>query len=100
MAFSVPRLVHADSHAAQNGQDIRDGELSSKGMTPDDDRPRRRGAPPERGWTLGADGLPRAAWGLLALLLCALSVILFVLGYYGYGALVMVLAGAAGVNVW
>lgn len=69
-------------------------------MTVDKDRPRRRGAPPERGWTLGADGLPRVVWGGLAVLLLALSVLLFVLGYYGYGALVMVLSGAAGVNLW
>ncbi len=69
-------------------------------MTVDKERPRRRGAPPERGWTLGADGLPRAAWGSLAVLLVSLSVLLFVLGYYGYGALVMVLAAAAAVNIW
>lgn len=69
-------------------------------MTVDDERPRRRGAPPERGWALGADGLPRAVWGGLAVLLLAMSVLLFVLGYYGYGLLVIVLAAAAAVNVW
>ncbi len=69
-------------------------------MPVDDERPRRRGAPPERGWALGASGLPRAAWGGLAVLLVALSVVLLALGYYGYGALVMVLAAAAAVNLW
>lgn len=34
------------------------------------------------------------------MLLLALAVLLFVLGYYGYGALVIVLAGAAAVNTW
>ena len=72
----------------------------SSHMTVDDERPRRRGAPPERGWALGADGLPRAVWGGLAVLLTALAVLLFVLGYYGYGVLLIVLAGAAAVNVW
>lgn len=70
------------------------------GVALDEERPRRRGAPPERGWALGASGLPRAFWGGLATLLLALAVLLFVLGYYGYGALVMVLAAAAAVNVW
>lgn len=44
--------------------------------------------------------MPRAVWGGLAVLLLAMSVLLFVLGYYGYGVLVIVLAGAAAVNVW
>lgn len=69
-------------------------------MTTGDERPRRRGAPPERGWTLGADGLPRSVWGGITILLVALSVVLFVMGYYGYGALVIVLALAAVVNTW
>lgn len=69
-------------------------------MTVDPERPRRRGAPPEKGWAFGASGLPRAFWGSLAVLLLALAALLFVLGYYGYGALVIVLAGAAGVNTW
>ena len=78
----------------------RDPALVFLDMTVDDERPRRRGAPPERGWTLGADGLPRAVWGGLAILLLALAVLLFLLGYSGYGVLVIVLAGAAAVNVW
>lgn len=69
-------------------------------MTLDNERPRRRGAPPERGWALGADGLPRSFWGGLAAVLVALSVLLFVLGYSGYGVLLIVLAVAAAVNTW
>ncbi len=65
-----------------------------------DEPPRRRGAPPERGWTLGAGGLPRPFWACLALLLAGLAVLLLVLDYYGYGALVMALAAAATVNLW
>jgi hypothetical protein len=62
--------------------------------------PRRRGAPPERGWALGAGGLPRAFWGSLAFLLVCLAVLLLVLDYYGYGSLVLILAAAASVNLW
>ena len=69
-------------------------------MTTEEERPRRRGAPPERGWALGAGGLSRAGWGGLAALLVALAVLLLILDYYGYGALVMVLAAAAAVNLW
>lgn len=60
----------------------------------------RRGTPPEKGWALGASGLSRAAWGGVALMLVALSILLFALGYYGYGALVGILAAAAAVNLW
>ncbi len=63
-------------------------------------RPRRRGAPPEAGWALGAGGLPRAFWAVLGVLLVALAVLILVLGYYGYGALVLILAAAAAVNLW
>lgn len=49
---------------------------------------------------MGADGLPRAVWAGLTGVLVALSVLLFVLGYSGYGALLIVLALAAAVNTW
>jgi hypothetical protein len=65
-----------------------------------EERPRRRGAPPERGWALGAGGLPRAFWGSLAFLLAALAVLLLALDYYGYGSLVLILSAAASVNLW
>lgn len=69
-------------------------------MSAEEERPRRRGAPPERGWALGAGGLSRAVWGGFAVILVALAVLLLLLDYYGYGALVMVLAAAAAVNLW
>ena len=52
------------------------------------------------GWALGAGGLSRAFWGGLAGLLVALAVLILVLGYSGYGALVLILAAAALVNLW
>lgn len=69
-------------------------------MTSETEKPRRRGAPPERGWALGAGGLSRAFWGGLAVILVALAVLILALGYYGYGTLVLILAGAAAVNLW
>ncbi len=63
-------------------------------------RPRRRGAPPETGWALGAGGLPRAFWAVVAGLLAALAVVILVMGYSGYGALLLILAAAAAVNLW
>ncbi len=54
--------------------------------------------PPEEGWTLGAGGLPKAVWGGLAIVLLGLSVVLFLLQYIGYGAMIAVLAAAAAVN--
>lgn len=63
-----------------------------------DDRRDRR--PPEAGWTLGAGGLPRPVWGGIALALLALAVVLFALGYIGYGAMIVVLSAAAAVNLW
>lgn len=69
-------------------------------MTIETKKPRRRGAPPESGWALGAGGLSRAFWAGLAVVLVALAVLILVLGYYGYGALVLILAAAAVVNLW
>lgn len=56
--------------------------------------------PPEEGWALGASGLSKAFWGTLTVLLVGLAVLILLLDYYGYGALVLVLAGAAAVNLW
>ena len=64
------------------------------------DTPRRRGAPPESGWAFGAGGLPRAFWLVLGALLLGLAVLILVLGYVGYGALLLILAAAAAVNLW
>ncbi len=63
-------------------------------------KPRRDGRPPDSGWELGAGGLTRMAWLVLTLLLIALSVLLFVSGYVGYGGMILVLAGAAAVNLF
>lgn len=58
--------------------------------------PRR---PPERGWELGAGGLTKVAWGVLAVLLLALAALLFATGYIGYGGMILILALAAAVNL-
>ena len=62
-------------------------------------RRRRSVAPPEQGWSLGADGMPRAAWAALAVLVGALALVLLVVGYIGYGAMIAILAAAAAVNL-
>ena len=63
------------------------------------DKPRRSPRPPETGWELGAGGLTKVSWAVLALLLVALGVVLLVAGYMGYGAMILVLAAAAAVNL-
>lgn len=59
----------------------------------------RRVAPPEQGWTLGAGGLPKYFWAGLCVCLIGLAVLILVLGYLVYGVLLLVLAGAAAVNL-
>ncbi|MFN8120960.1 MAG: hypothetical protein U0237_00885 [Thermoleophilia bacterium] len=54
---------------------------------------------PGAGWTLGAGGLPRSVWAGMAFIFAVLGVVLLVSGYIGYGALMLVVAAAAGVNV-
>lgn len=63
------------------------------------EKPRRSARPPETGWELGAGGLTKVAWGVLAVLLVALGVILLVSGYIGYGGMILILAAAAAVNL-
>ncbi len=68
-----------------------------------EDRPksaRRRVSPPEKGWTLGAGGLPHAFWAVMGALLVALAALVLILGYTVYGILVLVLAAAAAVNLF
>jgi hypothetical protein len=62
-------------------------------------RKKRSVAPPEQGWTLGADGFPPAAWIALAALLGAFALLLMAVGYIGYGAMIAILAAAAAVNL-
>jgi hypothetical protein len=59
-------------------------------------------APPDpgSGWTLGAGGLPKAAWLVLAVIAIGLGGILLGMGYLGYGVLIVIVGLAAGVNVF
>jgi hypothetical protein len=63
-------------------------------------REKRERRPPETGWELGAGGLTKASWATLAILLAALAVLLLVSGYIGYGGIILILAGAAAVNLF
>jgi hypothetical protein len=63
------------------------------------EKPRRSARPPESGWEFGASGLTKVAWGILAFLLVALGVLLLFSGYMGYGGMILILAGAAAVNL-
>ena len=60
---------------------------------------RRSARPPERGWELGASGLGKASWATLTIVLAALAVLLLASGYIGYGGIILILAGAAAVNL-
>lgn len=62
-----------------------------------DSRPTPR--PPGSGWSLGADGLSTAFWIVMAVLLAGLGVVLLASGYHGYGAVILILAAAAAVNI-
>ena len=62
-------------------------------------KPRKSARPPETGWELGAGGLTKVAWAVLAVLLAALAVLLLLSGYIGYGGIILILAGAASVNL-
>lgn len=62
-------------------------------------KPRRDGRPPGSGWELGASGLTKVGWGVMTALLVALAVLLFSTGYTGYGAMIVILALAAAVNL-
>lgn len=53
----------------------------------------------ESGWELGATGLGKVSWAILGAFLAALGVVLLLSGYSGYGAIILVLAAAAFVNV-
>lgn len=78
------------------GTSIGNGTLSEMSTAP---KRTRRGAPPEQGWTLGAGGLPKAFWVAMCVLLIGLAALILFLGYNVYGALVLVLAAAASVNL-
>lgn len=69
-------------------------------MDAENRKPRRDGRPHDSGWELGAGGLTKVGWGILTALLVALTVLLLATGYLGYGAMILVLAGAAAVNLF
>jgi hypothetical protein len=69
-------------------------------VSPQTGKPPRRTRPPETGWELGAGGLTKASWATLAILLAGLGVLLLVSGYIGYGGMILILAGAAAVNLF
>ena len=62
--------------------------------------PTERERAPGAGWELGAAGLGKASWAVLAGLLLVLGVGLLVGGYVGYGGMIMILAAAAAVNLF
>ena len=68
--------------------------------TTEREKPRRPTRPPETGWELGAGGLTKASWATLAVLLVALAVLLLASGYIGYAGIILILAGAAAVNLF
>jgi hypothetical protein len=55
---------------------------------------------PASGWALGAAGLPKAAWLVLAVIAIALGATLLGMGYLGYGILIVIVGLAAGVNLF
>lgn len=59
----------------------------------------RTDRPPGSGWTLGADGLSRAFWIVMAVVLAGLGAVLLASGYLGYGATILILSAAAAVNL-
>ena len=62
-------------------------------------KPKRSARPPETGWELGAGGLGKVGWSVLTVLLVSLAVLLLFSGYTGYGGMILILAGAAAVNL-
>ncbi|MCB0880708.1 MAG: hypothetical protein KDC33_00615 [Thermoleophilia bacterium] len=54
---------------------------------------------PAQGWSLGADGFPKALWVFMAVLLWGIGLGLLMSGYVGYGGMLVVLGVAAAVNV-
>jgi hypothetical protein len=68
--------------------------------TTEREKPRRPTRPPETGWEFGAGGLTKASWATLAVVLVALAVLLLASGYMGYGGIILILAGAAAVNLF
>lgn len=66
---------------------------------PERTRRRRPSGPPVGGWGFGAAGIPSGVWIGLSSILLVVSVVLLATDYTGYGALLLVLAFAAAVNL-
>jgi hypothetical protein len=64
-----------------------------------DHLPNDPGPDPTSGWMLGAGGLPKPAWLVVAVLLVGLGAVLLGVGYLGYGILIVLVGLAAGVNL-
>lgn len=52
------------------------------------------------GWTLGAGGLPKSAWLVLAVIAIMLGIALLTVGYLGYGVVIVIIGLAAAVNLF
>lgn len=63
------------------------------------EEPEQPTRPPGAGWELGAAGLGKVSWAALAVLLIVIGIVLLLAGYIGYGAMILVLAAAAGANL-
>lgn len=63
------------------------------------EEPEQTKRPPGAGWELGAAGLGKVSWVALTILLAVIAAVLLLTGYIGYGAMILVLALAAGVNL-
>lgn len=68
---------------------------------PGPERTRRRlpSGPPVGGWGFGAAGIPPGFWIGLSAVLMVVSIVLLATDYTGYGALLLLLAFAAAVNL-
>jgi hypothetical protein len=65
-----------------------------------DEPPNDRRPDPGSGWSLGAGGLPKAAWLVFAVIAIGLGAILLGIGYLGYGILIVIVGLAAAVNLF
>jgi hypothetical protein len=55
---------------------------------------------PASGWSLGAGGLPKSAWLVVAVIAIVLGLVLLGIGYIGYGVLIVIVGLAAAVNLF
>jgi len=65
-----------------------------------DDSDRNARQDPASGWTLGAGGLPKSAWLVLAVIAIVLGISLLSVGYLGYGVMIVIIGLAAAVNLF